>query len=74
MRENAVLLEQASALVQKEIEKIDYYTGTMFIYSLAGGTGSGFGSRLLEAVRDDYSTNLLYNTAVFPTISGENPL
>ena len=74
MRENALILEQTSILVQKEIEKIDYYTGSLVMYSLAGGTGSGLGSRILEALRDDYSTNLLYNTAVFPTMSGENPL
>jgi Tubulin len=74
MRENALILEQTSILVQKEIERCDYYTGSMLIYSLAGGTGSGLGSRILEALRDDYSTNLLYNTAVFPSMSGENPL
>lgn len=74
MRENSVLLEQASSLIQKEIEKIDYYTGTMFISSLAGGTGSGFGSRLIEELRDDYTVNMLYNTAIFPSANGENPL
>ena len=46
----------------------------MFIYSLAGGTGSGVGSRLIEAMRDEYSTNMIFNTAVFPTMTGENPL
>ena len=74
MRENAVILEQASTLIQKEIEKVDCYTGTMFIYSIAGGTGSGVGSRLIESMRDDYSMNYLYNTCVFPSPNGENPL
>ena len=74
LKENATLLEQTSNLIQKEIERIDYYTSTMMIYSLAGGTGSGFGSRVLESLRDDYSMNMIYNTVVFPSLSGENPL
>jgi len=74
MTENSVLLEHVNQLIQKEIERIDYYTSTMMIYSLAGGTGSGFGSRILETMRDEYSMNLLYNTVVFPSFSGENPL
>lgn len=73
-KENSHMLENATALIQKEIEKIDCYTGTMFIHSLAGGTGSGFGSRLLENMRDEYATNILYNTVVFPSTSGETPL
>jgi len=74
MTENSTLLEHVNQLIQKEIERVDYYTSTMMIYSLAGGTGSGFGSRILETMRDEYSMNLLYNTVVFPSFSGENPL
>jgi hypothetical protein len=57
--------------------------GTMFIYryyefftnhSLGGGTGSGLGSRILEEMSDDYSDGYLFNTVVFPSTSGENPL
>ena len=74
LKENTTLLDQTIHLIQKEIEKIDYYTSTMMISSLAGGTGSGFGSRIMETMRDEYTSNLLYNTVVFPSASGENPL
>ena len=73
-KENNQMLEATTTMIQKEIEKVDCYTGTMFIYSLAGGTGSGFGSRLLENMRDEYASNMLYNTVVFPSRSGETPL
>jgi hypothetical protein len=39
------MIENSLELIRKEIEKIDFYQCTNFIYSLAGGTGSGFGSR-----------------------------
>lgn len=74
MKENTYLLETASEMIRKEIEKIDYYLGTMMIYSLGGGTGSGLGSRLLEEMKDDYGGNYIYNTVVFPSKVGESPL
>jgi hypothetical protein len=46
----------------------------MLINSLGGGTGSGLGSRILEEMRDEYSSGFLFNTVVFPNRSGETPL
>lgn len=40
--------------LRKEVEKADFYLGSVLFHSLAGGTGSGFGSRLLEQYRDEY--------------------
>ena len=36
----------------REIEKTDYFLNILCIMSLAGGTGSGLGSRVLEELRD----------------------
>ena len=41
------LHEQAIECLRKEAEKADYYLGTVLTHSLAGGTGSGLGSRLI---------------------------
>jgi tubulin beta len=57
MKENTSILENISDSIRREIEKIDYYLGCMFIYSLGGGTGSGLGSRVLEEMRDEYDGN-----------------
>jgi len=46
-KENNVILELTQDLIRKEIEKVDNYLGTLFLMSMAGGTGSGLGSRFL---------------------------
>jgi hypothetical protein len=38
--------------MRKEIEKTDYFIGINMLSSIAGGTGSGLGSRLIEELRD----------------------
>lgn len=48
--------------------------GSYLMYSLAGGTGSGMGSRLLELLRDDYPKTYLITTPIFAVKTGETPL
>ena len=48
--------------------------GTMFMMSMAGGTGSGLGSRFLEMMRDEYASTYLYAGVVYPAESGESAL
>ena len=48
MKENKYLIEKSMDLIRKQLEQIDFYMGTMMIYSVGGGTGSGLGSRLME--------------------------
>lgn len=38
----------------------------MFLHSIAGGTGSGLGSYLLEALNDRYPKKLIQTYSVFP--------
>jgi tubulin gamma len=38
----------------------------MFLHSIAGGTGSGLGSFLLEALNDRYPKKLIQTYSVFP--------
>ena len=73
-KENNIIIELGSDLVRKEIEKIDNYLGTVLLFSLAGGTGSGMGSRFLEMMRDEYPSTNLTAAVVYPASSGESPL
>lgn len=42
--------------------------------SLAGGTGSGLGSRIIEELRDLMEDVQLNTVAIFPNRTGETPL
>ena len=44
------------------------------IHSLAGGTGSGLGSKLIEMIRDEYPICFISTASVFPFESGDTPL
>ncbi len=41
-------------VIQKFLEKCDFYRGFMFIHSLNGGTGSGVSTRLIEMLHNEY--------------------
>lgn len=60
--------------LRRHCEQCDHYTGAVLTHSLAGGTGSGLGSRLAEAVRDEYPANYLTSVVVAPFGVGDNPL
>jgi len=60
--------------LRKEVEKADFFLGTVLFHSLAGGTGSGLGSRLLEAYRDAFDKSYLVTASIWPNTSGETPL
>lgn len=42
------------------------YQGFMLLHSIAGGTGSGLGSLLLEKLNDRYPKKLIQTYSVFP--------
>jgi tubulin delta len=60
--------------LRKESEQADYYLGTVLVHSLAGGTGSGLGSRLLEEYKDVFNKAYLMTVSIWPNPSGETPL
>mmetsp|Transcript_300 Transcript_300/g.600 ORF Transcript_300/g.600 Transcript_300/m.600 type:complete len:259 (-) Transcript_300:923-1699(-) len=65
------MLEPSLELIRKEAEHCDQLRQFMVFQSLAGGTGSGAGSRLTEEIRDAYSSSFLLNAVVWPSSSGE---
>ncbi|XP_033114487.1 tubulin delta chain-like [Anneissia japonica] len=68
------LLDSCLDAFRKEVERCDCYNGTVMMHSLCGGTGSGFGSRLCEAIRDDYPMAYIQSVVVAPFQTGESPL
>lgn len=53
------------------LERIDFCEGMLFFQSLAGGTGSGLGSFLLEILSEEYPELTKLNVCVAPHLTGE---
>ena len=53
-------------MIDREADGSDSLEGFMLCHSIAGGTGSGMGSFLLEALNDRYPKKLLQTYSVFP--------
>ncbi|KAI9029941.1 tubulin gamma chain [Phycomyces nitens] len=53
-------------MVDREADGSDSLEGFMFLHSIAGGTGSGLGSFLLERLNDRYPKKLIQTYSVFP--------
>ena len=62
-------------LLRKRVENADYFRGLFLFHSLAGGTGSGLGSRLIESYRECFGhKDYLITASVWPAMTGETPL
>ncbi|ETK92539.1 hypothetical protein L915_04123 [Phytophthora nicotianae] len=69
------LVELVMDSLQREIERVDCYQGSVVMHSLGGGTGSGLGCRVLESMRDTYPKAYILTTSVAPSCtSGDTPL
>ncbi|KAI8327456.1 tubulin gamma chain, partial [Blakeslea trispora] len=53
-------------MVDREADNSDSLEGFMLLHSIAGGTGSGLGSFLLERLNDRYPKKLIQTYSVFP--------
>lgn len=63
--------EKVSELVQKQLECCDRVGGILVMMSVAGGTGSGVGTRVTEQLHDMNPQTTLVNQIVWPYSSGE---
>ncbi|RLN78086.1 hypothetical protein BBJ28_00005272 [Nothophytophthora sp. Chile5] len=74
-QEGEELVELAMASLQRELETLDCYQGTVVTHALGGGTGSGLGCRVLERLRDVYPKAYVVAASVAPSCSrGDSPL
>jgi len=53
-------------MIDREADGSDSLEGFVLTHSIAGGTGSGFGSYLLERLNDHYPKKLIQTYSVFP--------
>ncbi|XP_028320705.1 tubulin delta chain isoform X2 [Gouania willdenowi] len=58
-------------MVRREVERCDRLSGLMALMSVAGGTGSGFGTYLTQCLRDAYPTSFIINHLTWPYSTGE---
>jgi tubulin gamma len=58
--------EEVLDMVDREADNSDSLEGFMFLHSIAGGTGAGLGSYLLECLNDRYPKKLIQTYSVFP--------
>ncbi|KAI8973242.1 tubulin gamma chain [Mycotypha africana] len=60
------MCEDILEMVDREADNSDSLEGFMLLHSIAGGTGSGLGSFLLEKLNDHYPKKLIQTYSVFP--------
>lgn len=53
-------------MIDREADNSDSLEGFVLCHSIAGGTGSGMGSYLLEAINDHFPKKLIHTYSVFP--------
>ncbi|TBU14595.1 gamma-tubulin [Ordospora colligata] len=53
-------------VLQREAECCDSLETFFLLHSITGGTGSGFGSLLLERIRDEFPKKILQTYSIFP--------
>eukprot|EP01053_Blabericola_migrator_P009200 Blabericola_migrator_1__9199@NODE_492_length_8066_cov_115_569946_g377_i0_p3_GENE_NODE_492_length_8066_cov_115_569946_g377_i0NODE_492_length_8066_cov_115_569946_g377_i0_p3_ORF_typecomplete_len453_score86_03Tubulin/PF00091_25/8_7e69Tubulin_C/PF03953_17/1_3e28Misat_Tub_SegII/PF10644_9/1_4e06Tubulin_3/PF14881_6/3_4e06Tubulin_2/PF13809_6/0_0012Hrs_helical/PF12210_8/1_5e04Hrs_helical/PF12210_8/0_0034TrmB/PF01978_19/0_24TrmB/PF01978_19/2e03_NODE_492_length_8066_cov_115_569946_g377_i059667324 len=58
-------------MIDREAETADSLEAFVLCHSIAGGTGSGMGSYLLEALGDRYQKKLVQTYSIFPMLSKE---
>jgi tubulin delta len=58
-------------IVRREAEKCDMLKGFLMLQSLGGGTGSGLGAYMLQAVKDEFGAIPAVNTVIWPHSFGE---
>ncbi|WUR04036.1 tubulin gamma chain (TBG) [Vairimorpha necatrix] len=58
--------EEALEIVRREAEGCDALEGFFMCHSIAGGTGSGFGSMIMQELKDEYPKNYTQTYSIFP--------
>lgn len=58
--------EEVLDMIEREADGSDSLEGFMLLHSIAGGTGSGLGSFLLERLNDRFPKKLIQTYSVFP--------
>lgn len=65
--EGAEMREEVADIIRLESEKCDSLQGFTLFHTLGGGTGSGFGTLILQRLLDGYQGAILSTVSVFPS-------
>ncbi|PRP84582.1 hypothetical protein PROFUN_09255 [Planoprotostelium fungivorum] len=69
------ILSTTMDAIRREAEAADFFSGVVMTHSIAGGTGSGLGSHLVEDIKDQYPHHPLLSVSIAPFQGGgETPL
>lgn len=66
LNEGAEIINDTLEVIRKQTELCDAFSAFQMMHSVSGGTGSGFGSLLIEKLSEEYSDKLITNLSVFP--------
>ncbi|KAJ2978585.1 hypothetical protein NUW58_g7451 [Xylaria curta] len=64
--------EEIMEMIDREADGSDSLEGFMLLHSIAGGTGSGLGSFLLERMNDRFPKKIIQTYSVFPDTNVDN--
>lgn len=59
-------------MIDREVEGCESMEGFVLCHSIAGGTGSGMGSYILELLNENYPRKLIKTFSVFPMLNNES--
>jgi len=65
----AEMLSDVMEVIRKVAEECDLVHGFQFLHSISGGAGGGFGSLLLDHIRQEYSDRITKSYSIFPALS-----
>ncbi|KAJ1849412.1 Tubulin beta chain (Beta tubulin) [Coemansia sp. RSA 2708] len=65
--EGAELLDTVLDTIRHDVEACDSFSGFQMCHSIAGGTGSGLGSLVLQKVREEYPDRMMSTFTVMPS-------
>lgn len=74
LEENTQLVEEVLTRVRKNLEQTELCDMMYLFHSLAGGTGSGLGCRLVEECKGEFPGLAVASLSVLPYQVGENAL
>ncbi|MDH5401500.1 MAG: tubulin beta chain [Candidatus Heimdallarchaeota archaeon] len=63
----AQYLEQVIGKIKNEVEKTDSLGGFIVTHSVGGGTGSGFGTLIMQNIRKEYPNTPLLSFSIYPS-------
>lgn len=72
--ENNEIIQKTKDWIRKQLEKCSVCP-TFFVFAgIAGGTGSGLGSRIVQTVKEDFNVGIVNSFTIFPLFKGETPM